>query len=313
VLLPGHRLIERLDALHLVEARRVVSINAPDALRTAIKQIAAQRDLGSALRRSELDEATAGALLELLAELGVLDEADQLPAESSAVTLRAADFIRVSVPDAPSPREIGRRLAATTVHVINADGAASPDQPPREFLDVAEEAGLRTESTTTIEALARLDPATDVVAALNAGLGSATTSRINELCIASGVAWLAVGSFDGAVARVGPLVIPGQSACHECLVARTASNVEFADRFRDLIPELPAVPVPAAMTAWARSVAVLILLRWVGAADPNLPGRLFVLAADSLTGRAAAVHRVPRCRGCGHNDQRPAASPWETL
>ncbi len=47
-----------------------------------------------------------------------------------------------------------------------------------------------------------------------------------------GVRWLAVRPFDGAVSIVGPLIVPGESACYECLLLRLAGHRRVRRRLR---------------------------------------------------------------------------------
>ena len=53
------------------------------------------------------------------------------------------------------------------------------------------------------------------------------------------------GPFDGLIATVGPLVVPGESSCHECLLLRLAANVEYGPD----LAEIEAAPVAAAADA----------------------------------------------------------------
>ena len=136
--------------------------------------------------------------------------------------------------------------------------------------------------------------------------------RINELCHESAVSWLPIGAYDGAVIRVGPLIIPGQSACFECTLTRLAANTQYSDLYEDVVLAVGSGPAPAAVDRWARAMAELIVMGWVGAADAALPGRLFTLTPTTLGVRSAIVFRVPRCPACGCPDYIPAAAPWES-
>src|SRR5206468_4099322 len=81
--------------------------------------------------------------------------------------------------------------------------------------------------------LAVLAPAADELARLPAW---------NRLALASGLPFLLVRPWDGRMAAVGPLVLPGQTCCYECLLLRRGANSGFgAD-----LAEIEAAPLGAA-------------------------------------------------------------------
>ena len=43
----------------------------------------------------------------------------------------------------------------------------------------------------------------------------------------------AVRAYDGRLAAVGPLIVPGESCCYECVLLRRAANVEYGEHLRD--------------------------------------------------------------------------------
>jgi bacteriocin biosynthesis cyclodehydratase domain-containing protein len=154
---------------------------------------------------------------------------------------------------------------------------------------------------------------TDAVLVVTAGAdGSAgELPAINELALRRNLTWLPIGAFDGAVIRVGPLMIPGATACFRCTVTRLAANVEFPAEFVELAVRMPAADAPPAVDQWAIGFATLLLLRWLGAADAGAAGVLHTLVPAELTTRAARVYPVPRCCACHAADWLPAAAPWE--
>jgi len=50
-------------------------------------------------------------------------------------------------------------------------------------------------------------------------------SNINSLCIEKSIPWIKA-VIDGALCEIGPLVIPGKTACHECMRIRRTKNMD---------------------------------------------------------------------------------------
>ena len=133
----------------------------------------------------------------------------------------------------------------------------------------------------------------------------------NERALEHGGPWLPFGEFDGRVLSVGPLVVPHETACLECVRLRRESTSGCAEElalFRDA-PE-PVGPRPA-LHAAAYALAAEVVVRWLGVRDPALPGTLFTIASeDGLSIRAHTVLRVPRCPACSPAAGLAPPSPW---
>ena len=56
----------------------------------------------------------------------------------------------------------------------------------------------------------------------------------NRAANESGARWLPVLPYDGRFASVGPLVVPGQSCCYECVLRRRAANLEYGEHLREI-------------------------------------------------------------------------------
>lgn len=290
-LLPGVRLVDRPGVLHFFDGRRVVSLRGDEGARRAVRQALAEPfdsgDDGDAVR-------DAADLLDRL-QLGT-------SAPGPDVSVPAA-FASAAVAGWVSPQLAEQRLADVEVHVWDESGGSLRAALAR--------CGLRAQALADLAGLRRLDPGRSVVAVQLPGDRPAERLlAANRACLEHGLTWLPLGVYDGAVLRVGPLMIPGQSACADCLLRRLAANVEYADVYRD-IADAPAGPTPAAVRDWAHAVAALVLLRWVADQDAVLPGRVFTLVPDELAVRQAHVFRVPRCRVCAAPDSVLAAAPWD--
>jgi bacteriocin biosynthesis cyclodehydratase domain-containing protein len=291
MLLPGVRLVERSGVLHFFDGRRVVSVRGDKGGQRAIRQAIDDVDDAEAVRDAR----------EMLIRLR-LGTTDAQPELSGAVSLGAA-FASAAVAGWVSPREAGERLRGTDVHVWDdaGDGLAG----------ALASSGLRCSSLRGPDEIGSLDPGRSVVAVVAADRRPTQRLReTNAACIAHGVTWLPVGAYDGAVIHVGPLMIPGETACGDCLLLRLAANVEYADAYLD-IADAPAAPTPPALREWSYAVAALNLLRWVANRDVRLPGKLYTLVPDEPEIRQATVYRVPRCASCAAPDFVTAAAPWD--
>jgi ribosomal protein S12 methylthiotransferase accessory factor len=110
--------------------------------------------------------------------------------------------------------------------------------------------------------------------------------------------WMVV-SLQGAWARIGPLFVPGETACWECYRARLASNREDAEAFRawealDVPPG--SRPDPANESVVAGLVAGE--LRRFAGGRPLLAGRLLVLDLETLDESIESVAVAPYCAAC---------------
>ena len=66
----------------------------------------------------------------------------------------------------------------------------------------------------------------------------------NRRALDEDIVWLPAGDYDGATATVGPLVIPRETACHECLVLRRHSTSGCAAGARRAQAEPSSLPPP---------------------------------------------------------------------
>lgn len=142
----------------------------------------------------------------------------------------------------------------------------------------------------------------------------------NEQALATGALWLPVLPYDGRLATIGPLIVPGSTACFECLRIRRASNLGFRveqralDRARSHGPGRGGVaggPIAYITAALAADAIVSALL--AGEAEPSmLVGRVLTVA-PSIDGPDVQMHRlyrVPRCTACSRALGLGYPQPW---
>ena len=297
MLIPGIRLVDRPGVLYFVDGRRVVALHGDDEIRSAIRSTLSDKHVH--VPGEGADEIHA-----LLDRLEVCTEGPRTDVPLRDVVSDAVAFASAATGGWTTPALAADRIGETTVYVWADEGSS--------LRTMLVDSGLLCEPLPWVDDIARLDPALSIVAAVASAIHPATSlSEINTACLANGIAWLPIGAYDGAVAHIGPLMIPGETACFDCLLRRLAANVEYSDVYRDVVADAPSAPTPPGLRLWCRSVASLVLLRWITTRDPRLPGRLFSLLVDDLRVDQSTVFRVPRCRACDAPDYVGAAAPWE--
>lgn len=241
--------------------------------------------------------------LALLAERGLLTEGPPLDdvAEPFAAT---AESLAATRRDGGSPDEVRRRLRDARVAV--AGGPRRAAALARELL----RAGVGRVDRVGWEATS-LDRTHDVAVAA-AGpdelveLGEWDRRRKDD-----GVAWLALPPFDGRLAPIGPLVVPGETACLACYRLRRAATSDCRDELRALQGSPSAARAASALESVVAGVAALALLRYLAGLDPTLPGSFYALDAGvPLSLSRHRVLRVPRCPACSEVETLAAPLPW---
>lgn len=140
---------------------------------------------------------------------------------------------------------------------------------------------------------------------------AAEVLRWNRLALERSIRWLAVRPFDGLVATIGPLVIPGESACYECLLYRLAAHVEYGSDLMRIESSPTAAGNLAPLHAIVAGVAAQLTLGFVAGFDTRLPGALHVLELRPVLSLAShPVLRVPRCPACSSVEHLAPPLPW---
>jgi bacteriocin biosynthesis cyclodehydratase domain-containing protein len=133
---------------------------------------------------------------------------------------------------------------------------------------------------------------------------------LNVRALESGAGWIQVLPYDGRFLVVGPVFLPGASACRACYVTRRAACSGYEDDFDVLEAEPTRAPAPRALPIIAAGLASLLAIRWLTVEDPTLPGRFYALETGVVLGLSHHnVLRVPRCGACGPSE-RAVPSPW---
>jgi bacteriocin biosynthesis cyclodehydratase domain-containing protein len=133
----------------------------------------------------------------------------------------------------------------------------------------------------------------------------------NRLALSRELRWLAVRPFDGRMTAIGPLVLPGESCCYECVLLRRAANVDYGDDLADIEVTPEAATADPAFDALSHGIAVHVALRWVVGRDSTLPGVMFTVEARPRPSIGEhPVLRVPRCPACSSAERLAAPLPW---
>lgn len=139
---------------------------------------------------------------------------------------------------------------------------------------------------------------TGAVAVVSGRPVPALVDRIDALSFGTGIPWLPM-VIEGTALRAGPLVVPGESACHRCFRGRlrqhaAAPAVDDAvdEHYRTSAADEPAGHLPG-------TVAVAADLLWRMLADPATYAGQFrqreLVSGRLISGHAVGVHGCDRC------------------
>lgn len=150
----------------------------------------------------------------------------------------------------------------------------------------------------------------------NDGPGPGVNRMVNDVCLSLKVPWLPVVLFGNDVA-IGPLVVPGESACFTCYELRMKGNLVFAEEYLAFEEHLlrgdgsrvsqGALNVyPGVVAGLAAIEAVKFLTKFT---YPLAFGRLIRFNFVNYQFIVHPVLRLPRCPRCG--PIQPLVREWE--
>jgi bacteriocin biosynthesis cyclodehydratase domain-containing protein len=136
---------------------------------------------------------------------------------------------------------------------------------------------------------------------------------LNRVCFGAGVPWLHA-ALDGPFILVGPLVVPGRSACYECLEKRVtmnlrerASYVRYKEAIADHRVAYGTQPVQPVLVGLLASHAALETLNFLATGSTFTINKLLAIYIPTMEIVYNEVLRVPSCPTCA-----PAAEQHET-
>ena len=296
LLAPWYRLVRDAGRLLLEHGRSVIVVqgSAVETLLPAllplldgthsVDEIAAE--LGA---RRAVEQA-----LELLASGGVLVEGPAAAAADAAATGIAAAY-------GIGPAAVAQRLRAARVGVVGASAAADAIARMLRASGVGEVVQVEWHAESAVD-LAVVAPVPSEAPQL-VGWNLAALRR--------GIRWLPLRPFDGLISLVGPLIVPGETACYECVLLRLAGHVDYGPDLRRIEGVPPAARAAGPLESLAAAVAAQIGLCWLGGADLALAGLLHVLETRPLLALGThQVLRVPRCPACSAVARLAPPLPW---
>ncbi len=299
LLAPWYRLVGDGERLLLEHAQRVVVLEGA-AVRTLLPVLLPLLD-GSrtvdelAMRVGLAAREAVDLALETLAAHDLLCEGPDAPPPVRRGAHAAAAAYGLS------PTLAARRLAAAVVGVVGSSPTGVELARIVHAEGVGEVRRLGWRSGAAVD-LTVVTPAADELDALR---------DWNRRTLDTGARWLPVLPYDGRLASVGPLVVPHETGCYECLLLRRAANVEYGDD----LAEIEATPVAAsggaALELLVAATAAHLAVRWVVGRDTTVAGVLHAVeTAPALALTEHTVLRVPRCPACSPAGRLAPPLPW---
>jgi bacteriocin biosynthesis cyclodehydratase domain-containing protein len=241
--------------------------------------------------------------LGLLADHGLLTEG---PVGASDELLHgAAQFLAATDPRERSACEVRARLRTAAVAVVGSGPTAA------EVSSLLARSGLGELERRPLAGSENGLEQFELGVVVPDGEELPRLSAWNDSALRAAVPWLQVLPFDGHLAAVGPLYVPGETACYECFLARRASNVDDGRSFLALQDVAVPLPVAPCLAQAVAGVAVTLALRWLVHTDPFLPGTWYALELHPQPSLDEHVlYRVPRCRACSGLAEAAQPLPW---
>jgi bacteriocin biosynthesis cyclodehydratase domain-containing protein len=300
-LAPWYRLVASRGRILLEHAGSVVTLEGRGAatlLPALLPLLDGTRSVAQVV--GELGPAAEPAVLnalELLARHGLLLDGP-VGADGPHAGLAAAALFVAAGTRRTSPAEARAALTAAKV------GLAGSGEIATEVARLLDEAGVRVAHEPLGDARA------EFVVAAPAATELPRLGELNGRRLRSGRAWLQVLPPDGRSVVVGPLFLPGLSACHSCYRLRRGACSDYEEDF-DMIEEAASrAASPRALLAAAAGIATVLVIRWLATRDPTLPSRFYALETGAVLGLSHHhLLRVPRCPSCG-DAATPLPAPW---
>jgi bacteriocin biosynthesis cyclodehydratase domain-containing protein len=245
-----------------------------------------------------------GEALELFARHGLLLDGPPAGDDGPLEVRDALRFIAATQPGTTAPGQGAAALARLRAGIVGSSLVGA------ELARVLERLGAVAEPLAW-DVPAEAQRFCDVVVAAPAAHELAELPEWNRRALAAGTTWLQVLPFDGSFAAVGPLYIPGETACYECFLHRRAANAADAAQFWAMQDTPAAYPSALPVDVALAGLTGLALLRWHLARDPALPGTFTALTIGGEVALSShTVYRVPRCRACATVTLTAPVWPW---
>ncbi|MFT2712465.1 TOMM precursor leader peptide-binding protein [Clavibacter sp. Sh2126] len=303
---PRYAVGEVEDTLHLLGGRELVSLQLPSG--DAVSAVS--RLLSRPFTRADVDEAFgvhAPVVADLVDELVVRDVVVGAP------TRPAADAAPDPVGRLDDPHQ------AELAHVLDEARRNGGDRTglgrPRDPRTPARVALVGDAIPTLLASLAEALPSAELTDEADADLVIAAGGRrvlreVGARMHAAGRDWLPIHPFDGRFQLVGPVVVPDEGPCLECVALRWASTTPFAADHAAAADAVAPIARDPGLDAIAAGFAARYAARWVFARDWLVASTVLVVEPKVLSAEAHPVFRVARCSTCGPRPYAGVVSPW---
>jgi len=129
-------------------------------------------------------------------------------------------------------------------------------------------------------------------------------ASVNMYCLERGLPWMLVKP-GGLIPLVGPLLLPGRTACWKCLESRLKHNHEvetYIQRKKGRQDPFPITRMQVPLFEFqALSIAVMQLVRWLATGtNPVLESKIISIDVMNAQQNAHWVLRRPQCEACGN-------------
>lgn len=133
----------------------------------------------------------------------------------------------------------------------------------------------------------------------------------NRVCLARGLTFLPV-ILRRLIGHVGPFVVPGQTACYQCMVARENAHLQEHELLRASEDRAPFGQATSGtlppMASILGDIAALEIIKFHTRAMPPTVGRRIDVNLILPSLETRHVLRAPRCPTCAPAARRPASS-----
>jgi bacteriocin biosynthesis cyclodehydratase domain-containing protein len=135
---------------------------------------------------------------------------------------------------------------------------------------------------------------------------AARAAQINAVCLEHAIPWLTLRARQLAL-EIGPLVVPGETACYECYTRRLTATGALQSEIEGA-QQAESLPVFPTGLDW---LALDVVKHLTGISEPISRGRLWRLHLVSGQTETHTVLKLPRCPACGVHLRRPLRKLWE--
>jgi bacteriocin biosynthesis cyclodehydratase domain-containing protein len=239
------------------------------------------------------------AALERLDEYDLLLDGPPLEDDVPAPLSTTAELFASLRPGVLSLREAAGSLGSWSVAVVGNGSAAV------EVARLLRQSGIRVGRGETISC------GVDLVVCAPAPAELPALGEWNRQGLDAGQAWVPVLPFDGRYASIGPLCVPDETCCYECLRLRRIAHLGAGDELALLEAAPAAYPALPALQTLVAGIASLVALEWLVLRDHYAPSAFYAVELVPVLGVSRHhVHRVPRCPACSGLADIAAPLPW---